>query len=94
MLLDILIPTYKRPNRVLKNIKTLLSLKDIRFRIICSSNCFEPDLETLRKIDPRVHYDYFEKNIGPVANIKELLKVSSAKYALYLSDEDTLYVTE
>lgn len=90
MLLDILIPTYKRPHRVLETIKTLLSAGDKRFRIICSSNCYENDLEILRKIDARVSYNYFEDNIGPVGNIKELLLASTSKYAMYLSDEDTL----
>ena len=90
MLLDILIPTYKRPHIVLETIKTLISLEDKRFRIICSSNCYENDLEVLRKIDKRVSYDYFENNIGPVGNIKQLLLASTSKYAMYLSDEDTL----
>lgn len=94
MLLDILIPTYKRPDRALDTIKPLLLLADTRFRIICSSNRYEPDLECLRKIDPRVSYNYFEENIGPVANIKYLISISSAQYSMYLSDEDALDATE
>ena len=90
MLLDILIPTYKRPERVLSSIRNILSSDSKSFRIICVSNCYEPNLACLYDIDSRVIYNYNEENIGPVANIKNLLAMSTAKYSLYLSDEDTL----
>lgn len=85
-----MIPTYKRPERVLDAITTLISSTDKRFNVICSSNCYEPDLEFLRGGDQRVFYSFFEENRGPVANIKKLIEVSTAKYSMYLSDEDTV----
>ena len=89
-LLDVLIPTYKRSARVLRTIESLLSVKDQRINVICSSNCFEPDLEKLRGSDSRITYSFFDVNRGAMGNFLYLLTSSTAQYCMLLSDEDEL----
>jgi glycosyltransferase involved in cell wall biosynthesis len=90
VLLDVLIPTYKRSARVMRSIESLLSVDDGRVNIICSSNCFEPKLERLKGLDARVKYSYFDENRGAIGNLLYLLKSSTARYSMLLSDEDEL----
>jgi hypothetical protein len=88
--LEVLIPTYNRPERVVQTIKSCLAIKDPRLSVRCNSNGFESSLEKLRNLDKRLVYDCFETNQGILANMLFLLNKSSARYAMLLSDEDKL----
>ena len=88
--LEVLIPTYNRPERVVQTIKSCLAIKDPRLSVRCNSNGFESSLEKLRNLDKRLVYDCFETNQGILANMLFLLNKSSARYVMLLSDEDKL----
>lgn len=88
--LEILIPTYARPEGATRAIESCLSCLDDRFLIRCNSNGFEDKLEKYRNYDHRLVYDCFEKNRGVAENFAYLIKSSSAKYCMLLSDEDSI----
>ena len=88
--LEILIPTYKRPNSALDAVMTCLRSQDQRVAVFCHSNGFEPALEILRSIASNVHYDCFPENRGVHANFLKLLGSKRAKFVMLLSDEDRI----
>jgi glycosyltransferase involved in cell wall biosynthesis len=88
--LDILIPTYRRPESAGEAIMSALTCKDQRFGVRCNSNAYEPSLEFYRTFDSRLTYSFFECNQGLNNNILYLVNSSSAKYCLLLSDEDRI----
>jgi len=88
--LDILIPTYRRPESAGEAIMSALSCRDHRFGVRCNSNAYEPALEFYRTFDSRLSYSFFERNQGANNNIRYLVNSSSAKYCLLLSDEDRI----
>jgi hypothetical protein len=88
--LEILIPTYNRPISVIQTIKSCLAIKDTRLTVRCNSNGFEASLEKFRKFDKRLVYDSFNINKGILANMLFLLNKTNARYAMLLSDEDSL----
>jgi hypothetical protein len=47
-------------------------------------------LERYRSFSPRLKYSYFEKNLGAVVNLRHLLLRASARFVMFLSDEDSL----
>lgn len=87
-LLEILIPTYGRPESAACAIESCLANPDPRLAVRCNSNGFEPSLERFRSFDARLTYDCFAENIGVNANILYLLKTTSARFCMILSDED------
>lgn len=88
--LEILIPTYGRPQSAAGAIQSVLESPDQRIGIRCNSNGFEPTLERYRQFDPRLVYESFDKNKGVHANFLHLLSVSNAEFCMLLSDEDRL----
>lgn len=88
--LEILIPTYGRPESAAEAIKSCLSTDDPRISVRCNSNGIEPSLELFRYYDPRLIYDCFETNRGVHANFYHLLSKSPARFCMLLSDEDRL----
>ena len=89
-LLEVLIATYNRPDRVLNAIHSCLNIKDDRIIVSCSSNGREEKLMHLVNYDKRLRFSFFETNQGPNKNWGKLLKSSIAKFSLLLSDEDSL----
>ena len=69
--LEILIPTYNRPESAKAAIESVLACDDDRLTVRCNSNGFEPSLEKYRDNYARVNYDSFESNKGPNSNIKK-----------------------
>jgi glycosyltransferase involved in cell wall biosynthesis len=90
MLLDILVPTYRRPKSFMALIDSVLECHDTRFKVIANSNGYEPLLEDLRFRDPRLDYSHFSENKGGGANTLFLLKRSKARFCMLLSDEDRI----
>ncbi len=89
-ILEILIPTYKRPSSASVAIDSILNCNDSRLTIRCNSNGYENDLEKYRNINKIVHYDFFKSNKGPHANILKLLSETEADFCMLLSDEDRI----
>lgn len=88
--LEILIPTYGRPESAASAIKSCLASNDTRISVRCNSNGTEPSLEPFRSSDPRLIYDCFETNRGVHANFYCLLSNTTARFCMLLSDEDRI----
>ncbi len=89
-LLEVLIGTYNRPERVLNAINSCLEINDPRLIVSCSSNGKEDKLMHLISYNERLQFSYFETNQGPNKNWGKLLKSCTANFCLLLSDEDSL----
>jgi glycosyltransferase involved in cell wall biosynthesis len=89
-LLEVLIPTYGRPESAALAIESVLACDDDRISVRCNSNGYEPLLEKYRDYDKRVIYDCFLENRGVDANLLHLYKTTGAKFCMLLSDEDRL----
>lgn len=67
-----------------------LETDDPRVCVLCSSNLFEPDIESLGERLDALNYTFFENNEGFRKNFRALLESSKADFSLLLSDEDTV----
>ena len=88
--LEVLIPTYGRPQAAIGAIDSVLACGDPRVGVFCHSNGLEPELEAAASQRERVRFGCFPENKGMVANFRKVLADSEAHYVLYLSDEDRL----
>jgi hypothetical protein len=92
--LEILIPTFGRPDSAREAVLSALAHEDSRCTVRCNSNGPEPSLESLREFHPRLRYTDFEANRGLLANLEFLLLSSQTRFCLFLSDEDRISPTE
>lgn len=92
-LLEVLIPTFNRPEAAIRAIKSVLSIDDPRIRVRCNSNGIEPTLEHFCSQHPNVYFDNFDVNLGPQANVHKLVSEATGKFVMLLSDEDSLDTT-
>ena len=88
--LEILIPTYRRPESAAIAIESCLANQDQRISVRCNSNGAEPLLEKYRTSDHRLTYTSFDSNRGPHENFLYLLQHTKALFCMLLSDEDRL----
>lgn len=97
MLLSILIPTYNRSAYLKKNLDLLDEIisksnyfKDIE--VLVSNNNSTDNTEEVIKSNNKIYIKYFNQNIniGPLANCLFLLEKATAKYIMYLGDDDYL----
>ena len=86
--LEILIPTYGRPESAMVAIRSCLANSDSRLSVRCNSNGYEPSLEKFRNLESRLTYDCFAENRGANANFAYLLQATNARFSMLLSDED------
>lgn len=89
-LLEILIPTYRRPQAAIGAIDSVLAGVDPRVAVACHSNGPDAELERAAARRPALRYGSFPENRGAVANFRKMLEDSSADYVLFLSDEDRI----
>ena len=89
-LLEVLIPTFNRPEAAIRAIKSVLSVDDPRIRVRCNSNGREPTLERFCSQHPNVYFDNFAVNLGPQANVHKLLSEATGRFVMLLADEDSL----
>lgn len=89
-LLEVLIPTFNRPEAAIRAIKSVLSIDDPRIRVRCNSNGREATLEHFCSQHPNVYFDSFEVNLGPQANVYKLLSEATSEFVMLLTDEDLL----
>lgn len=92
--LEILIPTYGRPESAAEAIESCLINSDQRISVRCNSNGFEPSLEKYRNYDTRLNYSSFDFNRGASINFLYLLQHTQARFCMFLSDEDRIKASE
>lgn len=93
-ILEVLIPTYRRPAAAIGAIDSVLSSADPRVGVFCHSNGVEPELEAAAASRPELRYACFPENRGAVANFRKILEDSKAEFVLFLSDEDRIDATQ
>ena len=89
ILLSILIPTYKRPNSLIKTVVSCIT-ENTNVEILVNSNCPQKELKFLENFHFSLKYSSFDYNKGFSNNILYLLQKASGKFSLFLSDEDYL----
>ncbi len=92
--LSICIPLYNGGNRVIKNIKRILTSSNTEFEIIVNDNCSDDNvIENLRTIkDERLKIFCNSKNVGPIRNSICALRRGSGEYLMLLLDRDILQI--
>ena len=90
LLLEICYPTFNREDFCIRNVSNIIRFLDPRFGIYISSNGPASKIQEAfgTIVDVRIHE--FSENQGFAANVEHLLNTSKAKYALLMSDEDTI----
>ncbi len=89
---SICIPTYNRPDLLLKALKSCLAQSYKDYEIVITDNSSNEDskngIESLNNSSIRYHKN--EKNIGGLGNLNKALELSQGKYIKYLMDDDLL----
>lgn len=88
-LLAICIPTYRRTNEIIGNLKKM-DFRDPRVVFVVSSNCDDSELSAYCDSRPDIHFFQSEVNRGFSANLFETLKDVKSLFSLIMSDEDFL----
>jgi len=99
ILLSICIPTFNRGKIALENVEKLLKCRyDSEIEIVVSNNGSERQKEDYDKIkyhnDSRISYYEFESNQGFIKNMCNVLQKAKGKFALLISDEDTINISQ
>ena len=89
-ILDILVPTYNRPNCIEKLLDNFKSISDKRLRVLINSNGPFTQQHKIPVNDTVFCLSNFPENKGAAQNFKYLLNKSTSKYSMYLSDEDSI----
>lgn len=87
------IPTYNRPEGVLRTIKQICAQKYDNLEIIISNNAstnelVAPLLDQCAALDSRIRVVHQQENIGGFGNFQYLLKHASADYFMWAADDD------
>jgi glycosyltransferase involved in cell wall biosynthesis len=92
ILLSICIPTYNRPQLLLKNLKKHIQFHSEKVEILISDNSDTDvlDKEIKKLYGDMVSYYWNEGNVGFDLNLIRCLQRAKGKFVLYLSDEDTI----
>jgi glycosyltransferase involved in cell wall biosynthesis len=94
-LVTIAIPTYNRPQEIIKAIESAIHQTYNNLEIFISDNCSpnEQVEQVCRKYaleDKRIRYIRQPENKGPLSNYNYLLENATGKYHIYLADDDWL----
>lgn len=93
-LISVLIPTFNRPNELMRAIKSVISQTYSKIEIVISDNSSDlRSQEKLSQIDFRnrkLIYNRNKENIGPILNWKKAIELSTGKYCIVLPDDDFL----
>lgn len=97
MKLSICLPTYNRPNFVIKQLKFIQNeFKEFQdeIEVLVSDNCSDPDLrlELINYSSQNIFFELYlqESNLGLIGNTEFLLKRSNAEYIWFIGDDDVL----
>ena len=94
LLLEICYPTFSREETCIKNVLNIIKCSDPRYAVYVSSNGPGPKIHEALGSRKNVRINEFDVNQGFSSNVEYLLETSKAKYALLLSDEDTINEAE
>jgi len=90
----IVIPTYRRPDRLRRAVQSALSQKYTNIRVVVFDNASSDDTaEVMRDLqlgDPRVEYVCHDRNIGMIENFNFALASINTPFFAFLSDDDYL----
>ncbi len=100
-LVSIGIPTYNRADSLARAIASALNQSYRSIEVIVSDNASNDDTELVcrqaMQRDPRLRFQRVQQNQGPISNFREVLRLASGEYFMWLSDDDWLdadYVAE
>jgi glycosyltransferase involved in cell wall biosynthesis len=87
------IPTYNRPDGVLRSIKQLTAQTYANLEIVVSNNAsthpvVAPMLDHCARLDPRIKIHHQPENLGIVRNFFFVLENTSADYFMWAADDD------
>jgi glycosyltransferase involved in cell wall biosynthesis len=85
--------TYKRPEFLQKQIKSLLQQTFTDFEIIISDNDFEADIKEFKNVfnDKRIQYHVNPTNLGMVKSFNKSLSLAKGEYVVMITDDDPVY---
>lgn len=85
--------TYKRPDFLRNQLRSLLKQTCTNFLIIISDNDTEASGEkVVREInDPRIYYESNESNLGMVKSFNRSLGKATTEYVVMITDDDPVY---
>lgn len=91
-ILEVVIPTYNRPDRAIEAIGSCLRIPSDQLRVSCHSNGADARLKAYADScdDPRFRFGFFEQNRGVCANLRKLIDQAIGRFVMILSDEDRL----
>lgn len=87
------VPTYNRPDGVLRTLKQLAAQNYQNLEIVVSNNCstneiVRPLLDECARRDPRIKVIHQSENIGLVNNFKYVLEKSTSDFFMWAADDD------
>jgi glycosyltransferase involved in cell wall biosynthesis len=82
--------TYKRPDFLRSQLKSLLKQTFTNFQIIISDNDTSASAESIVKEinDPRISYECNGENLGMIASFNKSIKKARSKYIVTITDDD------
>lgn len=85
--------TYKRPDFLRNQLRSLLKQTFTNFQIIISDNDSEASGEkVVQEInDPRIHYECNESNLGMIKSFNRSLHKATTEYVVMITDDDPVY---
>src|SRR4051812_29149130 len=88
------VPTYNRVERLQNSIRFMLAQDYRDVEIVISDNASTDGTrafcEDLARADQRVRYYRQPRNVGPIANYGEVLRLATGEYYMHLADDDEL----
>jgi glycosyltransferase domain-containing protein len=91
-LVSICIPTYNRPEYLLRALRSCLAQTYSHFEIIVTDNSTNDESrEAIRQLhDPRIAYHKNPTNLGPCGNTNRATSLATGEYVKLLMDDDLL----
>jgi glycosyltransferase involved in cell wall biosynthesis len=93
-LITIFIPTYKRPHRLRKAIRSCQTQTHQNIRIVVSDNASNDEtfeiVQAISKEDDRIYYFCHPTNVGMLNNYQHGLSTINTEFFSFLSDDDIL----
>lgn len=93
-LVSIGVPTYNRVDRLERSIELMLAQDYSDIEVVVSDNASTDGTrdfcEALARRDPRVRYYRQPRNLGPIANYQEVLRLATGEFYMNLADDDDL----
>ena len=93
-LVSVGIPTYNRPNQLLRALNSVTNQQYKNIEIIISDNSSNTSsyekIKTQLQTNPNIRYYKQNNNIGSINNFKFVLEKSTGKYFMWVADDDFL----